>query len=51
MTAAIWPAGAPTNKYIMIKCIFVKRLQMRISKAIKEIMYGNHCKLLKDIIK
>lgn len=47
MTAAVWPAGAPTNKYINWNFInwkkvniFVKRLQMRISKAVKEKKFG-----------
>ena len=47
MTAAVWLAGAPTNKYINWNFInwkkvniFVKRLQMRISKAVKEKKFG-----------
>ena len=47
MTAVILPAGAPTGKHIKWKSInwkkvsmFVKRLQMRIAKAVKEKRYG-----------
>ncbi len=47
MTATIWSAGAPTSKYKRWKSInwkevniFVKRLQMRISKAVKEKKFG-----------
>ena len=47
MTTAKWPAGAPTSKYRKwksINCkevnIFVKRLQMHISKVVKEKKFG-----------
>lgn len=47
MTAAMWSAGAPTSKYTKWNSInwkevniFVKRLQMRISKAVKEKKFG-----------
>jgi RNA-directed DNA polymerase len=47
MTAVLWPAGAPTGKYTAWRSInwkavniFVKRLQMRIAKAVKEKRYG-----------
>ncbi|MBU3953250.1 MAG: reverse transcriptase N-terminal domain-containing protein, partial [Proteobacteria bacterium] len=47
MTAVLWPAGAPTGKYTVWASInwravsmFVKRLQMRIAKAVKEKRYG-----------
>ena len=47
MTAVILPAGAPTGRHIKWKSInwkkvsmFVKRLQMRIAKAVKEKRYG-----------
>lgn len=36
MTAVILPAGAPTGRHMS----FVKRLQMRIAKAVKEKRYG-----------
>ena len=43
MTATMWSAGAPTGKYMKWNSIdwkevniFVKRLQMRISKVVKE---------------
>ncbi|MBW1745116.1 MAG: reverse transcriptase N-terminal domain-containing protein [Deltaproteobacteria bacterium] len=45
MTAVILPDGAPTGRHIKWKSInwkevsmFVKRLQMRIAKAVKENM-------------
>ena len=47
MTAAMWSAGAPANRYTKWNSInwkevniFVKRLQMRISKAVKEKKFG-----------
>ncbi len=47
MTAAIWSAGAPTGSYMKWisfnwrkVTIFVKRLQMRIAKAVKEKRFG-----------
>lgn len=47
MTAVILPAGAPTSRYMKWNSInwkkvniFVKRLQMRIAKAVKEKMFG-----------
>ena len=47
MTATVWSAGAPTGSYmkwISINWkkvnIFVKRLQMRIAKAVKEKRFG-----------
>ncbi len=47
MTAVLWPAGAPIGKYTVWRSInwkainiFVKRLQMRIAKAVKEKRYG-----------
>ncbi len=47
MTAVKWPAGAPTGIYRKWKSInwkevniFVKRLQMRIAKAVKEKKFG-----------
>jgi hypothetical protein len=47
MTAAVWPAGAPTNKHMNWNSInwkkvniSVKRLQMCISKTVKEKKFG-----------
>lgn len=47
MTAVLWPAGAPTGNCTVWDSInwktvgtFVKRLQMRIAKAVKEKRYG-----------
>ena len=47
MTAVLWPAGAPSGRNTVWSSInwktiriFVKRLQMRITKAVKEKRYG-----------
>ena len=52
MTAVFWPAGAPTGKYTARASInwravniFVKRLQMRIAKAVMD----NSRAVLKDL--